>query len=162
MAPRSQRKTRTAWTALAATLAAAAPVCAAEVSSQSCARWEGNYRALVLEVGAFLIVAAFLVAWIAPWIMRATGRLWRWALGVTGRSLWPGMVLALLATILWLLVIFPGPWRGELAAFQIQSEYFPAARAADSMIPPGTAKSVSLTWGPTARIPSRRLPGSPC
>jgi hypothetical protein len=120
---------RTAGRTLAALLAgvsAAVPLGAAEVTSQSCARWEGNYRSLVLQAGITLLVIGFLIAWIAPWLMRATGRLWRWALGVTGRSLWPGFWLGFLALVLWLVFIFPGPWRTQLGAFQIQNEYFPA------------------------------------
>ncbi len=121
---------------------------AAEVTSQSCARWEGNYRSLVLQAGIALLVVGFAIAWIAPWLMRATGRLWRWALGVTGRSLWPGFWLGLLALVLWLVFIFPGPWRTQLTAFQIQSEYFPAPTSTPARPATSTATASTATLRP--------------
>ncbi len=99
---------------------------AAEITSQACARWEGNYRDLTLQAAALLALLVLASAWLAPWVMAATGRMWRWALGLAGRALWPALLLALLTGTAWLLFVLPGPLRGELAVLQIQPEYFPA------------------------------------
>jgi hypothetical protein len=131
-----------------------APLHAAEPTSQACARWEDNYRDLVLQVSVAFAATAFALAWLTPLVMASTGRIWRWALGLTGRSLWPGFVLALCAGVGFLLYVLPGPLRGQLSALQIQAEYFPAAppdaskaRASNSASSPasGTARSTDCT-----------------
>src|SRR5512145_3057208 len=60
-----------------AVFAFAAASHAAEPTSQACARWEDNYRDLVLQTSALLAISAFALAWLLPVLMSATGKAWR-------------------------------------------------------------------------------------